>query len=1066
MDIQAPLKIYLLRQQPLITYCDEPINFGGQPLELFIYITEAQNAIYSRTDLLTRLYGTHADPKTLRKSALFYLPSLIKELCLDTSDQSVIKFDPTSVWVDSVDFMQRTNLLLTQSPLTHHQQIQEAQNILDVYRHHFLQDYFPKADGLVNWREKRQLELVKLRHNLFDQIIQFYLWHASLIEAQQYAEQWLASIEPGYIPLQYLIWVTANRGQNAQLVNYLDMLRKKERKEKTISPIGLSASAWRRHIQKHSYLPLSLLRLTTSQLNRTFSEIDQDEVIGQENTLHEVLVALSEKHNKQRLSLTGLPGVGKTTLAQLVAQVLRKPNSGYEVIQIQLKPEPDFESILNDILKQFRMDHLLSSNYVKKQRQVKQILRQRRTLIIVDEGNTRKLGDVTVYQTLLNTLGDASLLLVAQQLPDDTFYNITVQGLKPKHAQQMLIHSLPKLSGLDESVFQKLVQITGGLPLGLKMLAGFLIEGRFQLATFVEALYRIAPPMLDSQKVYEVYQNILAWLWRTLTAMEKLILYAVSMFDSTSGATAEDIVIVCPDFRADTVRAKIETLNQLGLLRLPADPAQTPHYTLHSVVHNFVRSWAFQELSGDVNKIERAYISYFSSYIKANVENFSLLDQQKENIIHILHIVLLNEKAGREDFLNAVIDLCHICPYLEKRGLYEVADKLISQVLQTDVTRLTTEYHVRLLHFAGQMAYKQSNYDSSAQYLEQALTLARNTNAAEYYSAIYLDLGLFHLQAGDYTEAMNFFETANEWALRHEQLLLLCRIAANSGVCANKQGYYDLGRRYFEQVWEYVQDEDIHTLSDNVKDILQFSLNGLGLAFSEAGDYVQAEHYYQQALELAREVNNPERLGYLYVNLGVANFFSKAYDAAQEYFVQGKIIADYIQHDDLSTLIMWNQGALNSAQQNYETAAGLLKTALIRAQEMGSPWMQTGIYIVLGKLYFRQEVYQKAQQCFLKALESAGQNVKFLAQIFYGLGIIEVATHDIIGTDDPQRAAELISKMLTVLNVDLSRLCQVSYAELEKAHKLFQHDVEGYPYMDRFRVVEGLWASRPSLPPI
>jgi tetratricopeptide (TPR) repeat protein len=291
--------------------------------------------------------------------------------------------------------------------------------------------------------------------------------------------------------------------------------------------------------------------------------------------------------------------------------------------------------------------------------------------------------------------------------------------------------------------------------------------------------------------------------------------------------------------------------------------------------------------------------------------------------------------------------------------------------------------------------------------------------------------------------------------------LLLCRIAANSGACASAQGIYDLAKRYFDRVWEYVKDERIPDLPDNLKDILQFSLNGLGLAVSELGDYAQAEKYYQRALELAREVNNPERLGYLYVNLGVASFFSKAYDAALEYFVQGKIIADYIQHDDLGTLIMWNQGALHSAMQHYETASGLLKTALFQAQELGSPWMQTGIYIGMGKLYFRQEIYHKARLCFLKALEYVGQNIKFLAQIFYGLGIVEIANDEIIGCDDPQKSTEQIRKMLTTLSIDCRPLLDISYEDLEKAHKLFQHDLEGYPNLYRFRVVEGLWASRP-----
>src|SRR5258707_4448978 len=101
------LKVYLLRPHPHVILGDEPIEFGGRPLDLFVYLSDTQKDVYAREDLLTKLYGADAQPKALRQNALYYLPTLIKEYYIDSSDPTVIRFHRDKVWVDSQEFVQR-----------------------------------------------------------------------------------------------------------------------------------------------------------------------------------------------------------------------------------------------------------------------------------------------------------------------------------------------------------------------------------------------------------------------------------------------------------------------------------------------------------------------------------------------------------------------------------------------------------------------------------------------------------------------------------------------------------------------------------------------------------------------------------------------------------------------------------------------------------------------------------------------------------------------------------------------------------------------------------------------
>ncbi len=112
---------------------------------------------------------------------------------------------------------------------------------------------------------------------------------------------------------------------------------------------------------------------------------------------------------------------------------------------------------------------------------------------------------------------------------------------------------------------------------------------------------------------------------------------------------------------------------------------------------------------------------------------------------------------------------------------------------------------------------------------------------------------------------------------------------------------------------------------------------------------------------------------------------------------------------------------------------------------------------ILSPKYYRT----RAAVFFFKAFTIAGRNPKFLAPALYGLGLVEVSETDVIGLDDTTSFAKHIGSMLSRLGIDRQRLSEVSLVELEKAQRFFQHDLDGYPNLARFKIVEGLRACSP-----
>jgi hypothetical protein len=501
------LNVFLLHPYPTIVLDGVEVKFEGQQsLELFIYLTENDRDKYMRSELATILYGDKGNLENFRKGAIFLLPDVIKAYYVDTSDPTFIRFRRDNVWVDSKEFARRANMLLFQAPFTGPDQIEEARAILSLYHSHFLESYQSKGDGFIKWHEAKQNELGILRHRLFEQMIQFYLWNAALAEAQQIAEQWLDSPNADQTPLQYLIWIAAARQQYVQVNAYLEVLKQKEREDEHLSLIGMTAHEWRQRLNRRAPLSLQQLGMTVRPGSYVFAGLNQTEILGQDDVLREVVSVFTQNMNPRIVALTGLPGVGKTTLARLAAMTLQNLNASYEVMFIQLKAEPDFESILNDLLIQFRLNHAISFSLVKKQRYIKQFFQKHRCLVIVDEGNTHQLGDDAIFQFILNMLSGASILFSAQRIPDENYPSISVAGLKSQDVKRLLVRELPDLSTLGDDTFENIARITGGLPMGLNLVAGFLKEQRFRPNTLINRLTsKIISPVLDIGKTVNVW---------------------------------------------------------------------------------------------------------------------------------------------------------------------------------------------------------------------------------------------------------------------------------------------------------------------------------------------------------------------------------------------------------------------------------------------------------------------------------------------------------------------------------------------------------------------------------
>jgi tetratricopeptide (TPR) repeat protein len=539
----------------------------------------------------------------------------------------------------------------------------------------------------------------------------------------------------------------------------------------------------------------------------------------------------------------------------------------------------------------------------------------------------------------------------------------------------------------------------------------------------------------------------------------------VSLFDTVEGATLEDLVVVCTGiFLPGMVRQKMNLLSDMHLVQCSQAEHDVEHYTLHPIISEFLREQTRRSPSRlpQLPAIEQAYIQHLMDFVRLYYAQFSQLDRQQQNILHMFNLVLFNDAYSRLR-PQAIDALNYCCKYFEQRGLYVIGLRLVSRALEVFEQAPINSLRVQLLHHAGQLAYKQANYQLAREFIQQALAEAQDLEFTPSYGEILHSLGLLQLQQLDYENATVSFEKAEEWASTYGQSSLLFSVWANSGVRAFRESDFDTALRYYLRILDAI-DENTTNLPEELQSIVQFAWTALGITYTEIGEYIQAERCYQRSISLARVLNNPERLAYLYMNLGVTNYFLKEYEASNDCFLQGIVLAEHIRHQELITQITWNQGVLASAQEQHSKAIRLLNTALLQAEENNLIRLRPLILVALGKAYLKHHWLRKAQQCFFEAIVSQGIANKYVARALYGLGLRAMIDVSVIGDNNVRTTYQQIERLMQRLCVSPSDLLPIPRSALERAQDYFQHDIDHLPKLSRFCIVEALemWLSKPT----
>ncbi|WP_230967426.1 tetratricopeptide repeat protein, partial [Nostoc commune] len=182
------------------------------------------------------------------------------------------------------------------------------------------------------------------------------------------------------------------------------------------------------------------------------------------------------------------------------------------------------------------------------------------------------------------------------------------------------------------------------------------------------------------------------------------------------------------------------------------------------------------------------------------------------------------------------------------------------------------------------------------------------------------------------------------------------------GNAYNSLGQYQQGIKFYQQSLDIAKEIGDRNTEGK-------SLGNLGNAYNSLGQYQQAIDFLQQSLNIAREIGDRNSEGKSLMNLGIAYDSQGQYQKAIELFQQSKQIATEIGDRNGEGKSLGNLGLAYLYQGQYQKAIELFQQSKQIATEIGDRNTEGLCLMNLGNAYLFQGQYQQAIEFYQQSLE-------------------------------------------------------------------------------------------------
>jgi nucleoside phosphorylase/tetratricopeptide (TPR) repeat protein len=653
-------------------------------------------------------------------------------------------------------------------------------------------------------------------------------------------------------------------------------------------------------------------------------------LVGREDALRALRERLLGGQRAAITALHGLPGVGKTTLAAALVHdgTLRQHFCG-GVLWAGLGPHPDVEGALDRWAADLGAELATGRDAPEKARLLAVAVRREAqgapVLVVLDDvwawEDAKPFVDELAFPgcALMCTTRDATIARTFAEGPETW-----VGELSGEDAEKLLAERCPAAMAADPVGVRALAKAVGGLPLGLSLIAGRLLESAGQARWTRDAVAELEAPEarlgLKGNDRRGTLAAIVEMSVKALDAEAQAAFAKLGAFAAKPADFGRDAALFVWDVEEKAGDSRLKALVQRGLL----ETAGEDRFTLHQVLADVARG----RLGGEGGARER-HADYHLRVVNENKEDWRRLAGELEQIRCGWG---WTTRAARDDEVIAYFFSLDV--FFERRGLWKERLAWAEQARRAAGRLKRSKDEADALDKMGSVCWNHGENDRAFGYYDEALRIRRTIGDHKGEAETLNNVGTVHSSLGERERALGYY---------NEALVIWRDIGDHEGEAEtlNNIGTVHSDLKDYDHALEYYE-EALHIWRDirhpgGEAD----TLNNIGTVYSDLEDYDRALKYYEEALPISRNAGDRPAEATTLNNIGTVYFFKGEDERALEHYEQALPILHEVGDRNAEATTLVNIAKRKETKGDLPAAIALAAesveiTAVIRSPKLES----------------------------------------------------------------------------------------------------------------------------------
>lgn len=699
--------------------------------------------------------------------------------------------------------------------------------------------------------------------------------------------------------------------------------------------------------------------------------LSDQKLFGVDKVLDAVIGAINAKEQSWLVSIEGIGGLGKTTLANAVVKEL--VNEYYEVaglpfvdiawvsakqeeylpdrgVQSTGKAALDAETLMDQLLAQLADGPYPTGNTQEKRLALTQLLKEKTCLIVID--NLETAIDYQALLPLLRHLANPTKFLITSRVTlsgQGDLFCYSLAELAQADALAFLRHEatsrgMTNLIAAPDEQLSSIYQTVGGNPLALK-----LVLSQLQFLPLDQILESLR--QADSEHTDQLYTYIYWQTWQMLDATSRHLLLCLPIIPNATFAQLATI----SGLAADPLQRALMDLRNFSLVELGGD-LTAPRYRLHRLTETFlmheVVKWQRAAVQGDVDEAVQTTVQvigqtteqtteethYFIQRVLFMVEQWNaaeavhevdvtILEHEYESVVKAISLGLELE----EGWATVKPLIITFTPFMERRGHWHTWHSILERAIDAARCSKDVDAEITLTALLARLCQRESRPKDVVYYYRRVICMARrNGNRFEEARAC-SNLGYAYINSGRWWRSemlsCHALKVFNELKSEHGQ----AHTHNHLGVLYTRQEEWKLALENLTvacQIWE--KNADSYNLITGYAN--------LGLMYVSMTQPTNALKHLRLACKKAKETGELSSLADIWNNIAFAHRLKLDWAEAHEYAKKAE--ASFKEHSNFLGLAqVWNNlGLIAYGSENSKAALDYLEMSFDIYQKLNNQW--------------------------------------------------------------------------------------------------------------------------------